>query len=141
MPKHTWKTTVSTDNGSGPTDTNDLYGAAEQNIGGAAAGEKGLQVGVGNVEEVDLVITVANLVSWFIKSTQNMRVRINSEVSPALEFQLTANKALAWNNADIPQPSSNPLTTNVTKFYFYNEGTATATVTGGFLLTQESQFS
>jgi hypothetical protein len=141
MPKHTWKTSVNTDNGSGPTDSNDLYGAAEQNIGGNAAGQKGLQVEAGHVEQVDLVVTVANIVSFFLKSTQNMRVRTNSETVPAQEFQLTANKALGWNNADIPLPSSNPLTTNVTKFFFYNEGTATATVTGGFLLNQDSLFS
>ena len=141
MPKHTWATSVKTDNGNGPVDSNDLYGAAEQNIGGNAAGQKGLTIGAGHVEEVDLVITVANVISFFIKSTQNMRVRTNSEVAPAQEFQLTAGKAFGWNNASIPQPSSNPLTVNITKFFFYNEGTADAVVTGGFLLSQESSFS
>jgi hypothetical protein len=141
MPKHTWATSVKTDNGNGPVDSNDLYGSAEQNIGGNAAGQKGLQVGIGSVEEVDMVITVANVVSFFLKSTQDCRVRTNSEVSPAQEFQLTANKAFGWNNASIPQPSSNPLTVNITKLFFYNEGTAVATVTGGFLLNQDTQFS
>jgi hypothetical protein len=141
MPKHTWKTSVNTDNGSGPTDSNDLYGAAEQNIGGNAAGQKGLQVAAGSVEEIDLVITVANVVSFFLKSTEDMRVRTNSETVPAQEFQLTANKALGWNNASIPLPSSSPLTVNITKLFFYNQGTATATVTGGFLLNQDSVFS
>lgn len=141
MPKHTWATSVKTDNGNGPVDSNDLYGSAEQNIGGNAAGQKGLQVTQGSVEEVDLTITVSHIVSFFLKSTQDMRVRTNSEVSPSQEFILTANQAFGWNNANIPQPSSNPLTVNITKFFFYNEGTATATVTGGFLLSQESQFS
>jgi hypothetical protein len=141
MPKHTWSTSVRTDSGSGPVDSIDIYFSTEQNIGGNAVGQKGLQVGVSSVEEIDIVVTVANIVSFFLKSTQNMRVRVNSETSPAQEFQLTANKALGWNNADIPQPSSNPLTTNITKLFFYNEGTATASVIGGFGLTQESQFS
>jgi len=141
MPKHTWSTSVKTDGGSGPTDSIDLYASVEQNIGGNAVGQKGLQVGVASVEEADIVVTVANIVSFFLKSTQDMRVRVNSETSPAQELTLTANKALGWNNASIPQPSSNPLTTNITKLFFYNEGTATATVIGGFLLTQESQFS
>ena len=141
MPKHTWSTAVKTDNGNGPIDSIDLYGSAEQNIGGNVAGQKGLQVGIGDVEEVDLAITVANIVSFFIKPTQNMRVRTNSETAPAQVFELTANKAFGWNNADIPQPSANPLTTNITKLFFYNEGAAIATVTGGFLLTQDSVFS
>jgi hypothetical protein len=141
MPKHTWSTSVKTDAGSGPTDSIDLYASVEQNIGGNVAGQKGLLVGVASVEEADLVVTVANIVSFFLKSTQNMRVRVNSETSPAQVIELEANKALGWNNASIPQPSSNPLTTNITKLFFYNEGTAAATVIGGFLLTQESQFS
>src|ERR1035437_6023662 len=120
MPKHTWSTAVKTDNGNGPVDSNDIYGSAEQNIGGALAGQKGLQVAAGSVEEVDLVITVANIASFFIKSTTNMRVRTNSETVPAQSIELTANKAFGWNNASIPQPSANPLTVNITKLFFYN---------------------
>lgn len=151
MPKHTWKSTVVTDNGQGPTDSIDLYGSAEQNIGGNAVSLKGLPVGVTDVEEVDLVVTVANIVSFFVKSTTDMRMRINSEVSPAQEFELEAGTSLAWNNASIPQPSSNPLTTNITKFFFFNRGTvkgvtptaglSSGLVTASFLLEQESQFS
>jgi hypothetical protein len=151
MPKHTWKTTIVTDNGQGPTDSIDLYGSAEQNIGGTSVGQKGLPVGVQDVEQVNIGITVANIVSFFIKSTTDMRLRVNSEVSPAQEVDLVAGKAFGWNNADIPQPSSNPLTTNITALYFYNKGTvngvtpstglAAGTVLGGFLLEQESLFS
>ena len=51
-----------------------------------------------------------------------------------------------WNNANIPLPMTNPLTTNVTKLFFFNKGTGTATpavatVTAGFLLKQETQTS
>ena len=69
MPKHTWATSVKTDNGGGPVDSIDLFGSAEQNIGGNALGLKGLEVGITDVEEVDLAVTVANIVSFFIKST------------------------------------------------------------------------
>ena len=141
MPKHTWSTAVKTDNGAGPVDSIDLYGAAEQNIGGALAGQKGLQVNPGSVEEVDLSITVGNIVSFFLKSTTAMRVRTNSETVPAQTFELVANQSLAWNDASVPQPSANPLTVNITKLFFYNEGTVAATVIGGFLLTQDSLFS
>ncbi len=110
MPKHTWKTTIVTDNGQGPTDSIDLFGSAEQNVGGNATGLKGLPVGVQDVEQVNIGVTVANIVSFFIKTTTDMRLRVNSEVSPAQEVELTAGKAFGWNNASIPQPSSNPLT-------------------------------
>ena len=146
MPKHTWATSVKTDNGGGPVDSIDLFGSAEQNIGGNALGLKGLEVGITDVEEVDLAVTVANIVSFFIKSTQDTRLRINSETNPAQEFQLTANKVFGWNNANIPLPMANPLTTSITKLFFYNKGTGTATpavalVTAGFLLKQETQTS
>ena len=46
--------------------------------------------------------------------------------------------------ANIPLPMANPLTTDITKLFFYNKGTGTATpavavVTAGFLLKQETQ--
>ncbi len=137
MPKHTWSVSVTTDTGTGNTDKIDLYAALAQDIGGEAVGQKGLQVEVGHVEEIDLVVTVANIRSFSIKSTQPMRLRTNSETAPSQEFALEASKAFAWNDASIPQPSSNPLTTNITKLFFYNEGTATASVTGGFLLKNQ----
>ncbi len=137
MPKHTWSVSVTTDTGTGNTDKIDLYASLIQGIGGEAVGQKGLQVEVGHVEEIDLVVTVANIRSFSIKSTQPMRLRTNSEAVPSQEFALEANKSFAWNDASIPQPSSNPLTTNITKLFFYNEGTATASVTGGFLLKNQ----
>ncbi len=152
MPKHTWATTIKTDNGTGPVDSNDLFGAAEQNIGGNTLSAKGLPVGVTDVEKVSISITVANIVSFFIKTTTDMRLRVNSETSPALEVQLVANKAYGWNNANIPQPSTNPLIgADITSLYFYNYGTVklavptaglqVGAVLAGFLLNQEQQTS
>ena len=151
MPKHTWATTIKTDNGAGPVDSNDLFGSAEQNIGPTSTTDKGLVVGKQDVERVTLSITVANIVSFFIKTTTDMRLRTNSETSPTQEIQLTAGKAYGWNNANIPQPSANPLTSDITALYFYNYGTvkgvtpstglASGTVLAGFLLNQETQTS
>ena len=67
MPKNTWSTWVKTAAGGGPPDSIDLYASTEQNIGGNAAGQKGLTIGVGNVEEVDINVTVANIVSFFFE--------------------------------------------------------------------------
>jgi hypothetical protein len=141
MPKHVWSTSVKTDAGSGPTDSITLYASTEQNIGANVTGAAGLQVGIADVEEIDIVVTVANIVSFFVKTTEDCRLRVNSETVPVLEFNLTANKAFAWNNASIPQPSSNPLTTDITKLFFFNKGAKVMTVIGGFLTTQDIVFS
>lgn len=134
MPKHVWSITVKTDAGAGATDGQTFTDSAEQNIAQT--------VGIGNVEEVDIAITVANITSMFIESDQPCRLRTNSEVSPSQEFALTAGKALAWNNAGWPVAGQAcPLSVNVTKLFFYNQGSKIANVKAGFLLNQESQFS
>jgi hypothetical protein len=141
MPKHVWSTSVKTDAGSGPTDSITLFASHEQNIGANVLGAAGLQVGIADVEQVDMAVTVTNIVSFFLKATEDCRLRINSEVVPVQEFQLTANKAFAWNNASIPQPSANPLTVNITKLFFFNKGAKVMTVIGGFLTAQDVVFS
>jgi len=137
MPKHTWSSSITTDAGSASTsDKIDIYGSGEQNIGGdaLAVATKGLPVGPSDVVKVTRSIKVANVKSFFIKSTTAMRVRTNSETSPAQEFELAANKALAWNNQNVPQPSSNPLTVDITDFYFFNHDAVNiAYVKAGFL--------
>src|ERR1043166_8370874 len=139
MPKHTWSTSVKTDSGSGPVSSISLYGATEQNVGGAVAGVSGVQGGPTDVVEVDIALTVENLISFFMVCDQDSRVRTNSETVPVQEFNMTAGKALAWNNASIPQPSANPLTTNITKLFVYNKSTTkTANFQAGFLTDQES---
>ncbi len=151
MPKHTWSLGVKSDAGKGPSITVLIYGSAEQNIGNTDGVTPGLAIGVQDVEEVDLAITVANIHSFFIKSDTDIRLRINSETVPAQEFNFNASVGLAWNNASMPQSVANPLTTNITKLFFYNKGTVdgvtptaglkAATLNAGFLLAQESQTS
>lgn len=143
MPKHTWKTSVVSDNGQGPTDSIDVYGSKEDNIGSKTAGVKGLAVGATDVEKVsNLNIQVADIQSFFIKATTNMRMRVNSETVPVQEVDLTANQVFGWNAFSIPQPSSNPLTVNITSLYFYNKNTTTTgLVSAGFLTNEDSQTS
>jgi hypothetical protein len=151
MPKHTWSFSVKSDAGKGPTISRTVLGSSEQNIGENVLGGSGLVIGVQDVEEVDLAITVANIRSFFIKCDTDIRLRINNELTPAQEFSFNASEGLAWNNINLPQNVTNPLTTNITKFFFYNKGTVdgvtpsgglkAGNLVGGFILQQESVFS
>jgi len=148
MPQHTWTFSVKSDAGKGPTISRTVLGSAEQNIGAALTGGTGLVIGIQDVEEVDLTITVANIKSFFMKCDTDVRVRTNSELVPAQEFNFNASEGLAWNNINLPQNVANPLTTNITKFFIYNKGTVDGVTptgglkagnfVGGFILAQES---
>jgi hypothetical protein len=140
MPSHKWALTVTTDAGSGPVDSVIITASTEQNIGSKGT-TSSCQVAVGGVEEIDIVVTVANIKSFFMESDQPMRVRTNSETAPAQTFELLAKIAHAWNNQDLPHGVTNPLTTNITKLFLYNEGTKVANFQAGFLLGQDSVFS
>ena len=137
MPNHKWAISVTTDAGGGPVDSVTVTAGTEQNIGNRGTAST-CQVGIGDVVEVDVVITVANIASFFMESDQPMRVRTNSETSPSQSFELAAKKALGWNNLNIPPSLTNPLTTNITKLFLYNEGTKVANFQAGFLLNQSS---
>ena len=140
MPKHTWSLSVKTDSGSGPVDSVIITTPVEINLGKSGT-TSDIQVGVGDVVLVSVSITVANIWSFFMESDQPMRVRINSEISPAQEFSLIAKTAMGWNNADLPHGATNPLTTNITGIYLYNQGTKIANFQAGFALNQDSVFS
>lgn len=140
MPKHTWALSVKTDSGSGPVDSVVITTPVEINLGKSGTSSD-IQVGVGDVVEVDVNITVANIASFFMESDQPMRVRTNSELAPSQEFALVAKTAMGWNNQDLPHGATNPLTTNVTKFFLYNQGTKIANFQAGFALNQDSVFS
>ena len=137
MPQHKWALTVTTDAGGGPVDSVVITAVAEQNIGSKGTASS-CQVGIGDVVEIDMVITVANIVSFFMESDQPMRVRTNSETTPTQSFELLPKIAHAWNNADLPHGVTNPLTSNITKFFLYNEGLKIANFQAGFLLTQDT---
>jgi hypothetical protein len=48
---------------------------------------------------------------------------------------------MGWNTADLPHGVTNPLTSNITALYIYNQGTKIANFQAGFILNQESTFS
>ena len=125
--KHTWTLSVKNDAGANVVaDTEIVTADAEQNFSAVAT--------AGLTKEIDLDITVANIVSFFIESTVAVTLKTNSTGSPAQTIALAAKKAFHWNNLDAI--NVNPLTTNITKLFFVNAGAADATIVGGFLLNQ-----
>lgn len=137
MPKHVWSIQVKSDSGSGPVDSVTVVAPTEQNVGKSGTASD-CQVGVNDVVEVDIAITVANVVSFYMESDQPMRVRTNSETVPSQEFNLLAKTAMGWNNMDLPHGVTNPLTTNITKLFLYNQGTKIANFQAGFLTNQDT---
>jgi hypothetical protein len=152
MPNHKWSFSIATDSGGGPVDALTITGPAEINIGNKGAIST-FQVGVQDVVRWSGSITVANLISFFMEADTDVRVRINSEVSPVAEFNILAKQALGWNNQDLPHGVTNPLTgiTTVTDIYVFNTGLVKgvqptaglkiANFQAGFLLNQEVVFS
>jgi hypothetical protein len=137
MPKHVWSLSVKSDSGAGPVDTVTVTGPVEANVGKSGAASD-CQVGINDVVEVDIVITVANIASFYMESDQPMRVRVNSEVSPSQEFNLLAKIAHGWNNLDLPHGVTNPLTVNITKLFLFNAGAKIANFQAGFILNQDT---
>jgi hypothetical protein len=95
-----------------------------------------VQCPTGLVTEVDMGVTVAQIVSFFVESDQAITMKLNSTGSPASPspVALVAKRAYWWHNQ---LTSSNPLTVDITKFYFDNTtGAKVANVVGGFLLQE-----
>jgi hypothetical protein len=124
--KHTWTTTVKNDTGANVIgDVDILTAAAEENFSITVAG--------GNTTgEVDIDVDVSQIVSFFIESSVAVTLHTNTTPAGAQDFDLAAKKALGWNANDTV--NVNPLTTDITKLYFVNAGTSSATIVGGFLL-------
>ena len=124
MPKHTWSFGVRTDSGGGPVDSLVITGKDEINIGNSGS-TSAVQIGISDVVRWSGSIVVANVKSFFIEADTDIRVRINSELSPDAEFNITAKRALGWNNQDLPHGTTNPLDgiTEVTDLYIFNKGT------------------
>jgi len=150
MPKHTWTISVKSDAGVGPSQSLPIYFPAEANVGGEAAGETGVQIGVNDVEEIDVSVDVSLLVSWFMKCDYDVEVRTNSWVAPSQTLIFNATQGMAWNDQGFPLDESNPLTVDITKLYIKNKGTkngvapttpGAASFVAGFGLNTESTFS
>jgi hypothetical protein len=126
---HTYNHTIKNDAGAAVVaDTLLITGDAEENFS--------LAVANGAVGNVVAAIVVANVLSFFIESDQNVTMKLNSTGSPAAPspVSLVAKRAYWWHNL---LPNTNPLTVNITQFYFDNTaGTKVANVRGGFLLQE-----
>jgi hypothetical protein len=126
--KHTYATTIKNDSGGTVVSDSTVYSAdAEQNLSDT--------VNASSTKEIDLDITVANIVSFYIESDQDVTLKVNSTVSPDLTVSLSAKKAFWWNIDQLPT-NVNPLTVNITKLYFINAGATVANLKGGFLVNQ-----
>lgn len=75
--------------------------------------------------EVDIGLDVSALQEVYVLSDQDLTLKTNSTGSPDDTLTLTANKPLIWY---VGCGWANPLTADVTKFYFTNAGTTPANV-------------
>ena len=106
------------------TQNQQIDGGAEQGI------DKLISAGAANVH-VAMSLTLASIISLLIYSTQAVTIKTNSSSSPSQTLPLAAGQLITWNSGD---GLSNPLTTNITDFYFSNSGGSDAVVKLRFLL-------
>jgi len=127
--KHTWTTSIKNDSGAAVVADPPLVclGTAEHNFE--------IQVAAGATEEVDMPVTVADIVSGFLSSTQPGTVKTNAaDAAGGQTFTFVSpTKAVTWNNA---LATACPFTPNITKFFCHNTGSVAATFRGGFLMQE-----
>jgi hypothetical protein len=123
--KHTWGITVKTDSGSAATQTDTIEAGAEENFSDVAPDGDNL--------EVDLVVDVSQIKSFYIVSNKDVKLNTNAlaDIDADQTINLAAGKMLHWNENDT---GANPLTDDITKLFFVNAGLVEATVKGSFLL-------
>jgi hypothetical protein len=128
--KHTWTTSIRTDNGGGVADSVAYTANSEANCGDLVA--------AGAVAEIDLPVDVSQIKSFFVESDQPVTLNTNAATttSAAQTFTLTAKRALAWNTDQLAVAGvACPLNVDITKLYFDNSaGIADANFKAGFLL-------
>lgn len=82
-----------------------------------------------NVHAV-LSVDVSQVISFLMFSTQAITIKTNNSGAPDQTFTLAAGKGFTWNAA---RADPNPLTIDITDFYFTNAGASDATVNLRFL--------
>src|ERR1051326_9101776 len=105
--KHTYSLSIRNDAGSGVVDSYSFTADAEENFSDVAT--------AGTTKEIDLVVMVANIESFFIEADQDVTLKVNSTGAPAPSVDLAKGQAFYWNTG---LSGTNPLTTNITKLYF-----------------------
>jgi hypothetical protein len=106
------------------TQNQQIDGGAEQGI------DKLIAAGASNVH-VAMSVTVASIISLLIYATAAVTIKTNSSSSPAQTLTVAAGQLITWNSSD---GLSNPLTTNITDFYFSNSGGSDSIVKLRFLV-------
>lgn len=125
---HTYVTAIKSASGGTVVSESETFSAdADHNISDIAE--------AGDVLEIDVPVDVSQIISFFIVSTEDVTLLTNSQQSPAQQFDLTAKKAIWWNTDRV---EDNPLTVDITKLFFDNQGEDDATVKAGFLVEEGS---
>lgn len=133
--KHTYTTSIKNDSGAAVVTDNPVV------IAGNAEHNFSITVPPLTTVEVDMPVTVADILSGFLTTDKAVTIKTNSVTTPIQTFTLQdkgvgLTSSLAWNN-QMPATATNPFTTNITKFFVTNaSSTATAQVRGGFILNE-----
>src|SRR6266542_3625552 len=125
--KHTWQKIIKNDSGASAIDDSQV-------ITGSNEFNQKVTVPAGATVEVDCgTITVADIVSFFFTADQPVTIDTNAvDAAGGQEISLsTANRAYAWSSNE---PTSNPLTDDITKIFVTNDSSKDATFRAGFLL-------
>jgi hypothetical protein len=75
-------------------------------------------------------VDVSQVISFLMFSSAAVTIKTNNPTMPDQTFALSANQGFTWNTGQI---NSNPLTVDITDFYFTNAGATDATVNLRFL--------
>lgn len=124
MPKHSWSLNVKDEVGSSLLSSTTVYEDDSE-------AKFAVTAPTSATTEVDLPVDVSQIISFFIYSDQAVTLKTNSSSSPTQTIPISAKKAYGWNT---DQPGSNPLTSDVTKFYLVNASGTDAAVKASFLL-------
>jgi hypothetical protein len=128
MLKHTVSISIKGDSGGRlAADSKDYEAAAEVNFDQTADSLDTL--------EIDANIDVSQIVSFYIYSDKNVTLKTNDTSAPTQTIAITAKKLFWWNT---DHSGTNPLTADVTKFFFVNAGADDAKIKGAFLLDVDS---
>jgi len=123
---HIWTTSVKNDTGGNVVaDTRTIIGSNEFN--------ELITIGAGLTAEIDCgSLAFAKMTSLFLTSDVAVNVFTNAaDGTGGQVIALAAKVAYGWNNKE---PTTNPITANITKIFVTNPGATTATFRCGFLL-------
>ncbi len=115
---HTLGISYHTDAGTIATTTDVYTGDAENDLEEVVAGAT-------VNKEYDMAITVANIKSMVLFSSQAVTIKTNSTVAPGNTVSLLANKQVVWNTDSV---MTKPFSVDTTKLFISNPGATAATL-------------